>query len=645
MDGYVEDGTNPEADKASADEALVKKIRGWFKDSKDHYKDWRDKARECFKFRAGDQWSEDDKAKLEAEGRPAIVFNRVAPVINSVSGFETSNRQEVSYKPRTIDDSGLSDNYTYAGKYFRDESDADDEQSDAFKDALTCGMGWTETFMDYEDDPEGLIPEERISPLEMYPDCKARKQNLSDARYVIRLREFSKEDFETFWPGVEVSNEAADADEISDPSKSYTGDDYAFASKGYNDKTGKYYVLHCQYWDREVYYKTVDPMTGQAIEINESRYKMLSQFAEFKAVKMTRKIYKQAFVCGHTHLESSGGPCQGHFSMQCITGFRDEINGVWIGLMEAMLDPQRWSNKFFSQFLDIVNANAKGGVFVEENALVEPRKAEEQWNNPSSMIKLKEGGITKIKERQMSVFPNSIDRLLNIAVAATRDVTGINLEFLGMANRDQSGVLESERKRAVLVVLSDLFNSLRRFKKMQGRVMLYFIHEYIPEGRLIRILGEDGARYAPLMKDKDALKYDVIVDTAASSTNMKQEVWNTLSNILPAMVKAGVPIPPDIVRFIPGIPASMAEKWIEYMQQKSQPSPEQQKQQQLELAQQEAEVANEYSDTELNKAKTASEYASIQTDAARVQLEAVDRKIDDAATAADIMNPGGGGVV
>ncbi len=639
MDGYVKD-----VEELESDEKIVKMIRDWFKDSKAHYSEWRTNAREDFKFRAGDQWDEEDKTKLESENRPAIVFNRVAPVINSVSGFESSNRQEVRYRPRTLDDSGINDVYTQAAKFFRDECDAEDEESDSFKDAITCGMGWTETFVDYEDDPEGLIKTERVSPLEMYPDCKATKQNLADARYHIRLREFAEEDFNTYWPGVEVSGEEGDSDDQSDPSKSYAGDDYAHASKGHNTKTGKYYVLHCQYWLREVYYRAVDPLTGQSVELDEERYKTLSAVAEFEAVKLTRKKFKQAFVCGQTLLDQSDGPCQGHFGFQCITGFRDEIKRVWMGLMAAMKDPQRWANKFLSQFQDIVNSNAKGGVFVESGYLVDPKKAENQWNNPSSMILLKEGGINKIKERQMSVFPASVDRLLEIAVASTRDVTGINLEFLGMANRDQSGVLEAERKRAVLVVLSDLFNSLRRYRKMQGRVLLYFIQNYIPEGRIIRMVGEDGIKYAPLIQDKSVVQYDVIVDTAPNSPNMKSEAWNSLQNILPAMIKAGIPVPPEVVMLMP-LPVSIAEKWMEYIKQNSQPSPEQQEKQQLDLAQQQAEIANEQSGTALNQAKTQSELASIQTDAARVQLEAIDRQIDDAKTAADIMSPGGGGVV
>ena len=61
---------------------------------------------------------------------------------------------------------------TSAGKWFRQQCDAEDEVGDAFRDLLVCGMGWTETRLDFGDNPEG-------DPLEMVWDRGAKSKTWS----------------------------------------------------------------------------------------------------------------------------------------------------------------------------------------------------------------------------------------------------------------------------------------------------------------------------------------------------------------------------------------------------------------------------------------------------------------------------------
>ena len=49
-----------------------------------------------FAFYAGNQWSAQDLAKLEREGRPALTINLILPIINLLSGIQRQGRQDVS---------------------------------------------------------------------------------------------------------------------------------------------------------------------------------------------------------------------------------------------------------------------------------------------------------------------------------------------------------------------------------------------------------------------------------------------------------------------------------------------------------------------------------------------------------------------
>jgi len=95
---------------------------------------------------------------------------------------------------------------------------------------------------------------------------------------------------------------------------------------------------------------------------------------------------------------------------------------------------------------------------------------------------------------------------MQFAITSIRDCTGINLELLGQKDINQPGILEAQRKQAGMTVLATLFDSVRRFRKQVGRIRLYLIQTYLSDGRLIRIVGPDGARSLPLIRDKTAEK-------------------------------------------------------------------------------------------------------------------------------------------
>ena len=64
---------------------------------------------------------------------------------------------------------------TSAAKWFRQHATRKME-SDAFRDLVVRGIGWTETRLDYEDNPQGDPKVDRTDPLEMVWDGGAKKR-------------------------------------------------------------------------------------------------------------------------------------------------------------------------------------------------------------------------------------------------------------------------------------------------------------------------------------------------------------------------------------------------------------------------------------------------------------------------------------
>lgn len=558
------------------------------KDARQFCSKWHKTAREEFDFCAGQQWKPEDQEALRLQNRPDVTFNYAEKMIDAVVGAEVSNRQEVTYKARQMENEEVSELWTNAARWVRDECNAEDEETDAFRDALICGMGWTFTRMDYTEDKDGMPVIERIDPMEMYWDPAGNKPGLADRRYDVHGVWMDNDLIRIKWPNTVVQNsddqQSGSMGIIRTGHRYLDDNDYRDDAERHVDQT---MVWHYECFELETYYR-VATGDGNIAEISEKDFgAMRAQLKQFglKYVKEYKKVYYRAFMADDMILDWGKSPCQHGYMRNCITGKRDRNKNMWYGLTRAMRDPQQWANKWLSQIMYIINCNSKGGLLAEAGAFVDPRKAEEEWASPDGITMLNEGGLQKVQQKEQSQYPQGLSQLMEFALSSIPQVTGINLETLGMADRDQANVVEQSRKQAAYGILAPIFDSLRRYRKMQGKVLLYFIREFISDGRLVKINGVGSQRFIPLTKPADAITFDIIVDSAPTAPDVKDRTWQALMQIAPQMIKAGEPLPPDLLTYAP-LPAEMIQKWQKFIQQQQQKkgmNPQQQQQMQEEM--------------------------------------------------------------
>lgn len=281
--GAEAEGTSPDA--------LLLKLKDWFRRDIVHATEWRKEAREDYRFYNGDQWNDDEKRHLQDQMRPVVTFNRTAPLVNAVIGSEINNRREVRYIPREQGDALANEVLTAGAEWFRDECGAEDEESIGFKDCTIAGMGWTDTRLDFEDEPDGAPKVERIDPMEMVWDCYSVKENLADAGRMFRVREISYEAAEELtgekdrsrlhagWAkGMENDGEVKDQQE----------EDLYLGEGGEGDYQNKKCVLvEARWFERETYYRGADLANPQQIREYDGRQIALirKQMPGFRAVR------------------------------------------------------------------------------------------------------------------------------------------------------------------------------------------------------------------------------------------------------------------------------------------------------------------------------------------------------------------------
>lgn len=588
-------------------EDLAKEIYARYKKAKDAQSEWREAAKEDYNFVAGHQWDEGDISKLSNEGRPIITFNRCNTILSAIIGMEANQRQETTFSPRERSDTAAADSIDEITDWAREYAEIGSEEAQAFEDMLTCGMGWTYSCIDYDMDLDGKILQERIAPVEMFYDPSAGKRNLSDARWLGRGRRMSREEITETWPDAEVKGDSAEGLDDpqfltwNNPADRYKNDD----PTGQPDKSG-YTVLHFQWFEANPIYRVQDPMSGKIIEITPEEYnsakEMLMQ-AGAKVVKQQKRVFYQAFVGGGILLEKSECPSEHGFTYRAMTGKKDHVHGSFYGIVRLMKDPQKWANKFFSQILDIINSNAKGGIIAEDGAFTDQRKAEEDWAKSDSIIYVRAGAIAagKIQNKPIAPYPQGIDRLMTFAIDSIYQVTGVNLEMLGLADREQANALEDNRKRSGYTILAPYFDSLRNYRKGSGLLLLEMIQKYVPEERMAEVLAQEYHPYIPRIKQMDLKSINVVVTESPQSDNNKMITWMILNQLIPVLLKMNIPIPPEVLEYSP-LPAPLVEKWKQLLSGQ-QEDPMKKVQQQMGMQQSQADIKETETKAQLNQAK------------------------------------------
>jgi regulator of replication initiation timing len=369
-------------------------------------------------------------------------------------------------------------------------------------------------------------------------------------------------------------------------------------------------LVQIQWWERESRYLIAGDNDDQPQDIPAGEWEQKSpeEQALYKSEKVERRRYYQAILGRVSVLEQSEKSC---FTIRACTGRWDRNKAYHYGVVRPCRDPQMLANKTLSQVLHIINTNAKGGIIFEEGVFANARDAEKDWSNPQKSVKVKAGMIDKIKPREFSQVNPALASLQEFSISSIRDVTGVSVEMLGLADRDQPASLEYQRRQSAMTILANLFNSLRHYRKMQGRTLIEQL-KLLPPGVLIRVLIDPRQamqQYAQAMMQWQAAahqaqttgqpvppqpqpptaefmkqtkrgevfdpaafglgpdaEFDVIVDEMPSSPNQKEATWAAIQPFIPEMP---LPLLPTVLKYSP-LPETAVEDLQEAIQQMGQ---------------------------------------------------------------------------
>lgn len=587
------------------DTEVVKTVRKQREVSKRGLSQQYENTESCWSFYNADQMTYSDRIQFEdtwgRKRRAVVNFNKVQQNVDSVNGFMTQNRRQAKFLAHVTMDQGqelYSRNMNSLYTFHREAQNADQIESAQDLDMLVNGYGATDTEISYIIGqstmmPNGEINKAHIDPSCVYWDPSAQEINLLDAKWCGYWKDYELADALSLFQG----SKEADFEEVSTEEPSNTG--YIFNPYGgiyskiklnntvewTSRESEMVRVYNHQWMVYETFYKadnplytvdnptdalfmqarleaiaaqvelpgdtikgdmfTIDP-SAETLTFDEKTKRLLvKEFGDLiQPVDFKRKVFYTAVISGDhvfTWFKSIG---QQGYSIKFKTGTWNRSRKMWMGMVNPMMEPQKYFNKALTELMFTIAANSKGGVYVEEDAVEDIAEFESKYAKTDGVIVVAAGALAqgKIQDKARPAVPTGLEGIIALSEKNISD-NGVDPSFLGeIGKEDQSGVLYKRRIRQVISKFAKYFDSAELYQKQDARLHGDLIPVWIQNnrGEMIRITGPDGAdEFEVLSEDMLAPEYDVTIQEAAQSQDEKQETAVMLSQTASNLMGVG----------------------------------------------------------------------------------------------------------
>lgn len=549
-----------------------------------------DNTAACFSFYNGDQMTYEDKIQfIDTTGRrkrATVNFNKVQSNVDSVVGFMAQNRRQAKYIARLNADEDqqlYSKNMNALYEFHRDNANADQVETDQDADMMICGVGATETDLSYlvgnsTTNPNGEIIKVRLVPDKTGWDPTSVAKNLLDARWAFYFDDYDLKDaLELFQGSTEEDFQSVDSNDSDDRGYVYNPWGGLYDKIRYDDSvewTAKednmVRVYNHQWFEYETFYKAknpvyltdtledalyfrirleaiaaevplngpdnvktddaflFDPLAEELVFDEKTRRKLVKEFGDLiEPVGFTRKVFYTAVYSGSHIFSTFRSICQTGFSIKFKTGIYNSSQKIWTGMVNSMMDPQKYYNKALTELMFTIAANSKGGVMLERGAVEDVADFESKYAKTTGVIVVEDGALSggKIQEKARPALPTGLENIITLSAQGVADA-GVDPSFLGASDMDQSGILYKRRIRQVISKMARYFDSITLYQKEDARLNFDLIKVWVQNnnGQWVKITGEQGAdEFIQVSESMLCPEYDVSIQEAPETPEDKQE--------------------------------------------------------------------------------------------------------------------------
>lgn len=455
-----------------------------------HEPRWRRNAEVEMAYYDGDQLTMETLRRMKANGIPPVIVNMIAPAVDSVTGFERITRTDPRVFPEDDDSIEGAEALNEELKRITRLADFDEACGDAFATAVKIGLGWLEVAR--AADP--LASQYRCGEVpwrEMWPDWRARKKDLSDARYIVRRQWKDRDELAVYFP---QHRDQLSMQQLAWPDGFLTQfedlDDTDRSSElmhGFDQE--QRFTLEEDEWRQqgrhrlplyEILYRVPQRLTairfpdGRTIEWNENNPMQVRAIIDKQAVFTTGVTMKlrQAFYAGPHRLYDEWIEDNLPHYIPIVAKRKDSDRSPY-GLIRPMKTNQEAINARYSR---ILNDQSARRVVVDEDAVEDHDETRAEVGRPDAYLVLKKDRMRaegfKILEN-VEQTPMAF-QMLQEGKRNISDVTGIYPDFQGQQTQtgERSGVAIEGLIEQVQQTLGSLADNYRRARRMAAVKLL-----------------------------------------------------------------------------------------------------------------------------------------------------------------------------
>jgi hypothetical protein len=536
----------------------------------DNLRDFRNRRRRSRRYQRGDQWSDliynvDDgdwmreDEYIRAQGKVPLKQNVIRQLIKNLQGQYRRNPTKTIVYARNREDSQISEMMSNAIQTVHELNHIIQLDASALMEfAISGACVGKYTYMYMPDmDCEDIFMT-NVNPTRVFYNGDLEDPRMTEIRIIGEIHDLTRDEVVmTFaqnkkdeekikqWYSVDYYNDFIDTGETHTADIADCRDFYI------PHNTGMCRVIEVWYkraeWRTYVHdlydgtYKVVKDTLDEIEQLNTERIKMFGEMGippdEVPLMVAERKYDQYWYVkyitpYGHTLYEGET-PYDHNTHPYEIVLFPMIDGEVW-GLVEDIIDQQRYINRTITLMDFIAGASAKGLLLVPESAIPSGMNIDDfadEWSRVGGVIMYKaKPGIPAPQQVSNSSIPSGLQEMLGMQLKLTYDIIGIHQAAQGQQPKSgTAAALYAQEAENASINIKDFMDTFKYWKKKRDIKVMKLVMQYYQEKR--NLFGKNGGR----IFDPEAVRevqFDLALADGPDTPVYRQVIEDVLNNLL-----------------------------------------------------------------------------------------------------------------